>query len=63
MFLLMESGFTNVTQIDPQTLLRLTHKRYSQIDPETLLKIGFTRGIKLKNLIAKTARLNPLTLS
>ena len=58
---------TNVTQIDPQVLLKLTHKCYSnrptsvtQIDPQTLLKINFVSGAKLKNLIAKTARLKPL---
>ena len=31
-----------------------------EIDPQTLLKIGFTSGTKLKNLIARTARLKPL---
>ena len=70
--------FTNITQTDPQTLLKLTHQRYTnwatnvtrnrptnvtQIDPHSLLKIGFTSVTKLKTLIANTARLKPLTLS
>ena len=49
---LLKTGFTNVTQIDPQVLL--------EADPQTLLKIGFTSGTKFKNLIARTARLKPL---
>ena len=36
-------------RIDPQVLL--------EIDPKTLLKISFNSVTKLKNLLAKTARL------
>ena len=62
---------TNVTQINPQTLLKLTHKCYSkllkifenviQTDPQALLKTNFKDVTKLKNLFANTAQLKPQT--
>ena len=49
---------TNVIQIDPQTLLKLTHKRYSKSvknDPQTLLKLTHKRS-------SKSIRIDPQTL-
>ena len=39
MFLLNKIGFTNVTQIDPQTLLEINPRTYLKINPEMFLKL------------------------